>query len=140
MNNRIEHLGIVKNIQGRHIAVQIVQTSACSTCVAAGHCNASERKVKIIDVYDADSSLYQIGQQVRLWGSTSMGMKAVMWAFGMPFVVLVAVLGVLRLMMGCSEPMAAAGAFAALVVYYAILYLLRDRMSQKFTFTIEPIK
>lgn len=140
MTNNIEHQGIVENIDGMHIAVRIVQTSACSTCVAAGHCNASEMKVKIIDVYTAEFQNYSIGQEVRLYGSSSMGMQAVLWAFGVPFIILVFVLSVLQLGLGLSEVVSALGALASLIPYYVVLYLLRYKMSKKFSFTIKPIK
>lgn len=140
MTNNIEHIGIVENMDGMHISVRIVQTSACSTCVAAGHCNASEMKVKIIDVYTPDYNRYTVGQEVRLLGSSSMGMQAVLWAFGVPFVILVIVLSVLQLALGLSEVVSALGALASLAPYYVVLYLLRHKMSKKFSFTIKPIK
>ena len=31
-NNTIKHLGIVEKIQGSHLSVRIVQTSACAAC------------------------------------------------------------------------------------------------------------
>lgn len=140
MSNNIEHLGIVENIEGRHIIVRIVQTSACSTCVAASHCNASESKVKLIDVYSDDSNDFSTGENVRLVGSTSMGMQAVMWAFGVPFLVLVIVLTVLQVGLGLNEVSSALIALGSLVPYYFTLYLLRNKMSNKFSFIIEPIK
>ena len=140
MSNNIDHLGIVENIEGRHITVRIVQTSACSTCVAASHCNASESKVKLIDVFSDDSKSYSLGDNVRLIGSTSMGMQAVLWAFGAPFVILVVVLAVMQIIIGMNEVSAALVALGSLVPYYLVLYMLRDKMSKKFSFIIEPIK
>lgn len=140
MSNNIEHLGIVENIEGRHITVRIVQTSACSTCVAASQCNASESKVKLIDVFSDDSNSYSMGDSVRLIGSASMGMQAVLWAFGAPFVVLVVVLALMQMVFGLNEVFAALVALGSLIPYYFILYLLRNKMSSKFSFIIEPIK
>ena len=89
MTNNIKHLGIVENIDGFHLKVRIVQTSACSSCSIKGHCSASETKEKLIDVYNPNPSLNpQVGQRVMITGSASMGMKAVGWAFIMPFLIL----------------------------------------------------
>ena len=88
MTNIIEHRGTVENINGSHIQVRIVQTSACSTCSIKGHCNASESKEKLIDVYDQNATDFHIGQNVMVMGTTSMGMQAVILAFGVPFIVL----------------------------------------------------
>ena len=52
MTDIIKHRGIVENIEGSHVRVRIVQTSACSACSVKGHCNASESKEKLIDVFD----------------------------------------------------------------------------------------
>ena len=51
MSDLIKHQGIVEKVDGMHVKVRIVQTSACSSCSAKGLCNASESKEKLIDVY-----------------------------------------------------------------------------------------
>ena len=56
MADIIKHRGIVEKIDGSHIVVRIVQTSACSACSAKGLCNASESKEKQIDVYEVNPS------------------------------------------------------------------------------------
>ena len=83
MADIIKHRGIVEKVDGMHITVRIVQTSACAACSAKGLCNASESKEKQIDVYEVNPS-YQIGEEVVLCGTTSMGMRAVLLAFGVP--------------------------------------------------------
>ena len=76
-NNTIKHLGIVENIQGSHLSVRIVQTSACAACSAKGHCSSADSKDKIIDIIDTAASSYQVGEKVMVVGETSMGMMAV---------------------------------------------------------------
>ena len=63
MTDKIKHLGVVEKVDGSHVTVRIVQTSACSSCSAKGLCNASESKEKLIDVYHNQVSC-QIGEQV----------------------------------------------------------------------------
>ena len=63
-NNTIKHLGIVENIQGSHLSVRIVQTSACAACSAKGHCSSADSKDKIIDIIDTAASSYQVGEKV----------------------------------------------------------------------------
>lgn len=88
MTDKIKHLGIVESINGSYLKVRIVQTSACSACSIKGHCSAAESKEKLIDVYNKSGLPCQVGNQVMISGATSLGMKAVMWAFVFPFVVL----------------------------------------------------
>ena len=88
-NNTIKHLGIVENIQGSHLSVRIVQTSACAACSAKGHCSSADSKDKIIDITDVTAASYQVGERVMVIGETSMGMMAVVLAFVLPFVLLI---------------------------------------------------
>ncbi|MGL5958087.1 MAG: SoxR reducing system RseC family protein, partial [Phocaeicola sp.] len=88
MTNIIKHQGIVESIKGSDLQVRILQTSACSSCSAKGHCNAAESKEKLIDIKDATASSYRVGQSVMIVGATSMGMQAVWLAFGIPFLLL----------------------------------------------------
>ena len=67
-NNTIKHLGIVENIQGSHLSVRIVQTSACAACSAKGHCSSADSKDKIIDIIDTAASSYQVGEKVMVVG------------------------------------------------------------------------
>lgn len=138
MADIIKHRGIVENIDGSHIQVRIVQTSACSACSVKGHCNASESKDKLIDVYDNHAAEYYKGQNVMVNGTTSMGMQAVLLAFGVPFVLLFIALYVTIQITG-NELTAAIAGLLALVPYYLIIYLCRGKLSRKFFFTIEPI-
>lgn len=138
MADIIKHRGIVENINGSHIQVRIVQTSACSACSIKGHCNASESKDKLIDVYDNNATCYHKGQNVMVNGTTSMGMQAVILAFGVPFLVLfIALYATIRIT--GDELTAAIAGLLALVPYYLIIYMCRGKLSRKFFFTIEPI-
>lgn len=137
MSDIIQHLGTVESIDGSHIRVRIVQTSACASCVAHKYCNSSESKEKMIDVYTKESDRYVVGQSVNVYGTTSMGMRAVLWAFGVPFVVLVAVLYASIMLTDGNEPLSALWTLGSLAVYYLILYMCRDKMTKKFVFTIK---
>ena len=88
MADTIRHQGIVENINGTHLQVRIVQTSACASCSIKGHCSSADTKEKLIDVID-ESSSYQPGDRVWVVGELSMGVMAVLLAFVFPFLVLI---------------------------------------------------
>ena len=136
MADIIKHRGIVEKIDGSHVVVRIVQTSACSACSAKGLCNASESKEKQIDVYEVNPA-YRIGEEVVLCGSTSMGMKAVFLAFGLPVLLLLAALFVTMRITDGDALLAAAVALVAVVPYYVVIYLMKDKMNKTFSFVIE---
>ena len=136
MADIIKHRGIVENIDGSHIVVRIVQTSACSACSAKGLCNASESKEKQIDVYEANPS-YQIGEEVMVCGTTSMGMQAVLLAFGVPLLILVLALGVSMKLTGEDTLLSSGIALVSVVPYYIGIYFCKDKLNRTFSFTIE---
>ena len=137
MSTKISHSGIVESIEDGCVKVRIVQTSACAACKVAGYCNAAESKEKIVDVFgDAAAKELAVGQQVTVTTSGQVAAKALLWGFGLPFVVMVAVL-VLVLWLTGSEGKAALSGLAALIPYYILLWLLRNRMRQQLAFSIE---
>ena len=137
-NNTIKHLGIVENIQGSHLSVRIVQTSACAACSVKGHCCSADSKDEIIDIIDTAAASYQVGENVMVVGETSMGMQAVALAFIIPFVLLIFTLFLFMALIE-NELYAALLSLAVLVPYYYILWLNKTRLKQKFSFTIKPI-
>ena len=136
MADIIKHRGIVEKVDGSHIVVRIVQTSACSACSAKGLCNASESKEKQIDVYEANPS-YQIGEEVMVCGTTSMGMQAVLLAFGVPLLILVLALGVSMKLTGEDALLSSGIALLSVVPYYIAIYFCKDKLNRTFSFTIE---
>ena len=136
MSNKIKHSGVVENILGDSVQVRIVQTSACAACKVAGYCNAFESKEKLVDVYHADTRNLRVGDVVTVTASTQVAAQALLLGFGLPFVVLVAVLIAVLLITG-NEGAAALSGLAALVPYYAVLFLFRNRIRDKLSFSIE---
>lgn len=136
MNNKIRHEGIIDSIEDGCVHVRILQTSACAACKVAGYCNAAEAKEKIIDVFDAGKSGLKVGDAVVVSTSGDVAARALLWAFGVPFVWLVAVL-VLVLWQTGDEGMAAISSLLSLIPYYGILFLMRHRMRRQMAFVIE---
>lgn len=139
MTNTIKHQGIVENINGSHLSVRIIQTSACAACSVRGHCSSADSKEKVIDIIDSSASSFQVGEEVMVIGETSMGMRAVLLAFVLPFAVLILSLFIFMAIID-DELYAALLSLAVLIPYYYILWLNKTRLKQKFSFTIKPIK
>ena len=136
MADIIKHRGIVEKVEGAHVVVRIVQTSACAACSAKGLCNASESKEKQIDVFEAGAS-YRIGEEVVLCGSTSMGMRAVFLAFGIPMLLLLFALFVSMQVTDGDALASSLVALFAVVPYYLVIYFMKDKLNSTFSFTIE---
>jgi sigma-E factor negative regulatory protein RseC len=139
MSNRITHSGVVERVEGDCVKVRIVQTSACAACKVAAHCNASESKEKIVDVLNvAHAESLRKGDNVVVSASGDVAGNALLLGFGLPFIVLVAVL-VAVLLLTDNEGLAAVSALVALIPYYAVLWLFRDRIRRKMAFELETI-
>ena len=137
MSNKIKHSGVVEAIDGGHVKVRILQTSACAGCKIAGHCNSAESKEKTIDVYDVPGAPHlNVGDEVVVTASARVAVSALMIGFGMPFVVLVGVIFIVYLMTG-DEPLAAMCGLGALIPYYIGVWLCRERLSGRISFEIE---
>ena len=136
MADIIKHRGIVEKVEGAHVVVRIVQTSACAACSAKGLCNASESKEKQIDVYEVNASC-QVGEEVVLIGTTSMGMRAVALAFGVPLLLLILALFVTMRVTDGDALVSSLVALLAVVPYYLVIYFMKDKLNKTFSFTIE---
>ncbi len=137
MSTKISHSGIVESISEGCVQVRILQTSACAACKVAGHCHASESKEKIVDVLNVgDTSHLKVGDSVVVCASRDVANRALLLGFGVPFLILVSVL-LIMLLLGSDEGLAALASLSALLPYYGLLYLMRDRIQQKMAFSIE---
>lgn len=136
MSNKIKHNGVVDGVEEGCVRVRILQSSACSACKVAAHCNASETKEKIIEVQVADAVKYQLGDSVIVVADTAVGFRASLYGYLLPLVLMVVVL-VAVLKITQSEGYAAVSALGILIPYYIGLYLLRNKLRNKLSFSLE---
>lgn len=137
MSNKIKHNGVVDGVEEGCVRVRILQSSACSACKVAAHCNASETKEKIIEVQVADAVKYQLGDSVVVVADTAVGFRASLYGYLLPLVLMVvALVAVLKITQ--SEVYAAVSALGILIPYYIGLYLLRNKLQNKLSFSLEP--
>ena len=118
------------------VKVRILQTSACAACKVASHCNASDKKEKIVEVFCDDAASYQKGQEVRVTASKQVAANALLLGFGLPFLLLMLIL-IVTLKLSGNEGIAAIAALASLVPYYLVLWLFKDRIRQRLAFALE---
>ena len=137
MSNKIKHNGVVDGVEEGCVRVRILQSSACSACKVAAHCNASETKEKIIEVQVADALRYQLGDSVVVVADTAVGFRASLYGYLLPLLLMVVAL-VVVLKITQSEGYAAVSALGILIPYYIGLYLLRNKLRNKLSFSLEP--
>ena len=136
MSNVIQHKGTIHSVDGQMVRVRIVQRSACASCKVAAQCTAAESKEKIVDVLTDNAANYTTGQEVTVQADTSVGMKAVLIAFVIPIVIMMAVI-ITTLRLTDNELMAALCGLAVLIPYYIILFFCRNKLRNILTFSIK---
>ena len=134
--SEITHRGRIVSITPEFTTVEIVSESACAACHAKGLCSLGDSKVKQVEVPTRGWDNYTVGQEVSVVLRATMGHKAVWLAYVVPLLVMVAaLLGILSA--GGSELAAGLGAIGAVAAYYAVIWLLRDRLRKEYVFNIK---
>ena len=132
----ISHRGTIVDINPRQTTVRFVSESACSACHAAGLCGMSEFKEKTLVVPTDPRSGFSVGEEVDVLLLSSMGFKAVWIAYMIPLAVLFAFFFGARAL-GLSEAWAGLSSIGGVALWYLVIWLLRDRLSDEYVFTIK---
>lgn len=132
----IEHVGVVKTIEGDMIRVQIVAASACASCAARSACGMSESTEKEIEVHTREASSYTVGERCVVSVERAAGLKAVVLAYCMPLVAMLVAL-IACSAAGLSDGVAAVTALGVVAVYYFIVRMLRDKIETNIIFKIK---
>lgn len=134
----IEHSGRVQRVEGCRVFVVITSNSACGACEARKACGLSETTEKIVEVDTPSAAEYAAGEEVVVAVRRRAGMRAVAVAYAGPLAVLVVLLSVMTAA-GAGEGLAALVSIGGVALYYLLLRLFRDRISDGIKFTIHKI-
>ena len=138
MNSKetISHEGIVTKITDDELEIKILAQSACAACHAKSACGMGEQAEKILSVPRPKDKEFALMQKVNVKMAINQGNKAAVLAYLIPILLLLAVLFVC-LGIGLSEGLSALISIVALIPYYIVLYLRRDKLKNRFEYTIE---
>jgi sigma-E factor negative regulatory protein RseC len=126
--------GTVEEVIDHRITVRIHREAVCGHCSASNICNLAGIGERIIETRD-DRNDFRIGDRVDVTISRSMGNNAVVLGYLLPFLVLISALILLNAL-GLQEWLSGLISLGMLVPYYLILYVFREKLKRKFTFTI----
>ena len=134
-SEEIEHSGCIEKIEPGKLFIRIEKQSACSVCTVKGKCPLPESKEELITIDIENAGTYKVGDEVTVCLKTSLGLRAVLIAYIVPFIILMIVLiGVFTITK--NEPAAGISALGSLVPYYLLLFLLREKSKAKFKLRI----
>ncbi len=132
----ISHEGIVTKITDDELEIKILAQSACAACHAKSACGMGEQAEKILTVPRPKGKDFTLNQKVNVRMAIGQGNKAAILAYLIPIILLLAVLFAC-LGLGINEGLAALISIIAIVPYYIVLYLKRDKLKQKFEYNVE---
>ena len=135
-SNEITHPGKVIEMTPDFTTVEITVSSACASCHAKSLCGMSESEDKVIMLPTDPYATYNVGDEVMVCSKMSMGLKAAWISYVIPLAVLMALILTLT-SLGVNEFLSAASAIGAVGLYYFIIWLFREKLSNEFTFYIK---
>jgi len=133
----IEHKGQIDSISGNKIKVHFLNISACASCHAKGVCTASDMESKEVEVFDTSGKFHE-GEEVNIILQQSLGFKALLFGYVVPFFLVLIALFTLDAFTK-NEVIVGIGALGTLVPYYLILYVLKDYFEKVFSFKIQKL-
>ena len=134
--NEIVHAGRILEITPDFTTVQIIVSSACSSCHAKALCGMSEEEEKVIMLPTDPYATYNVGDEVQVCTKMAMGLKAVWISYVIPLIILMILILSLSSVVE-REAYRALIAIGGVAVYYLFVWLFRDKLSNEFVFNIK---
>ncbi|MFO7852867.1 MAG: SoxR reducing system RseC family protein [Bacteroidota bacterium] len=130
----IEHTGIVKSVDKKHITVNIISHPACAGCIARGICDLSGRENKEIKALAGPE--VSPGEKVFVVMKKSLGFRALFLGYLLPFIIVMSIL-ITMSSLSFSEPVTGLTALLSLIPYYILIYVSKEKVGKSFSFTIK---
>ena len=134
-NETISHEGIVTKITDDELEIKILAQSACAACHAKSACGMGEQAEKTLIVPRPKDRNFALMQKVNVTMAIGQGNTAAVLAYLVPIILLLAVLFIC-LGLGLGEGLSALISIVALIPYYIVLYLCRDKLKKKFEYIV----
>lgn len=138
MSGAIEHSGTVVAVEEGRVDVELAVGDACEACSAKILCGMGVSDRKVVHVFTSMAGYYAVGEQVEVSVERYMGVKAVVYAYIVPFVLMLAVLLIL-FGAGANDLVAGLSCLGAVGIYYLVFYFFRHRFEKEITFKINKI-
>ena len=132
MNGIITHPAKVTKVTGATVEVKILAESACASCRVRNKCGMGESRET------PEAPFFEEGEAVEVHTDQVMGLKAVFFAYMLPFLLVLTALLIL-LQTGSREVVAGTVSLCILGIYYLVLYLFRSKLSKEIVFKIKKL-
>lgn len=131
--------GIVREIVGDKVKVEITVSSACSECHAKSVCLPSDRKQEFVMAHRVADEQFEVGEHVQIVLRRSLGNKAVLLAYFIPFCILMFSL------FGCyaltkNELLSVLVCIVFVAIYYVFMIKRSKKIDKQFVFYVKKIE
>ena len=130
----IWHDGKVIEASGDSVKVVIESSSACSLCHNKKECPVSEIEHKVVEIKNVAQD-FSLGDEVLVYFEKSVGFRALLLGYLIPFSILFVVL-MLSFGLTGNELLSGIFAVSTLIPYYFGVYLFRNKIKKSFAFKI----
>ncbi|MCQ2314601.1 MAG: SoxR reducing system RseC family protein [Bacteroidales bacterium] len=137
-SNSVSHRGVVTKVTDGELEVRILSKSACAACHIKSACNIAEMQEKIVILPKPEDSDFKDGDEVEINMTVAQGNKAVLFAYLIPAVLVIAMIFILNAI-NLEQGLNALISIGILVPYYFVVYLFRNKLKEKFQYRIEHV-
>ena len=134
----IEHKAVVVAVEGNVVEVEMTVNEACAECRAKAVCGVDTGERRVVAVHDIFARSYTPGEEVLVSLDEILGVKAVIYAYIIPFFIMIVVLFGTKAF-DASDWVAGGGALGATGLYYIGLWLMRDKLDKEIVFKINKL-
>lgn len=138
MDKNIEHIGKIQEVRNDTLVVS-VDSSACESCSLNTHCKPQKGNGDSIVINTLEADAFVVGENVRVIVTAKMQKHAIFFGTVLPTLTIVLAI-IVATYYGCSQLLSAMVGIIMLGLYYFILYLKRERLKNKFNFTVKKLK
>ena len=135
-DNLVKHLGTVSHVNFNSVIVTLESANQCAGCSVKSGCGLHGSQLKQIEVI-LDRQNFALNERVMVILKKQAGLKAVFWAYLLPFFIMLATLMFTSLFF--SELMAGIFSLAVLVPYYTYIYLNNNKLKGDLEISISKI-
>ncbi len=132
----IKHTGTVHSIDSKYVTVNILSHPSCTGCHASGICDISGQKEKSIQALRTLD--VKVGQKVMVVMERALGFRALYLGYIQPFLIVLVLLIILT-SLSVSEPVAGLVSLLSLAPYYIIIFLSKEKIGKKFSFSLKKL-
>ncbi|MDE3742819.1 SoxR reducing system RseC family protein [Maribacter polysaccharolyticus] len=130
------HSGVISKKSNGSLIVSLDENVHCESCRAKSTCGISESGSKEVEIPNSGQS-FTLNEPVNVVLKKGLGLKAVVWAYIFPFLLMVGTLIGSSLFL--EEWMAGIVSLLILIPYYLLLYILRNTFKKTFKISVVKI-